>query len=549
MSDETVAKPRPDGVVDPTREAESKREDVKPNNESTLNLGEQRVAGVVFVPSPSGQPRPHRVPDTRRTDILHVSTDDLTRTSHIRDALIAQISEAQQKVLFCSFLFADDEVVRTLCDAAERLHGGVYVLTALGKHLRAEVLEPDADVDANTAKLQDRAKRHEEHLQRLAHAGVWLRSAEDCHAKFCVVDDETAIVTSANATQEAYESNPEDGLVLRESRAAREYGRLFAHVWQHLATLESTPGARLDVHSLGTPRVPPWRVLKGAGHIRPVTTLRRDEASLLGAAIEVIDRASDRLSIATYSFMGMEAHPIGAALARATARNVRVDLLVQPRNHIEAQRASLAWLVGLAPERVRLHGHRRTHTKSIVADGQVVLLWTGNLESKHGWDNGIEVGVIVEDVGVASAVEAWTGDVMKRATHAALHAPSARDLVAAGQLSALAGEWTLRLAPGVSPAQTVNALSRNAVELLELPGGLVLRCAEELLLDVRVNETSRVVEMLRARPVQGLMGSRSKGWLATTVLRIVTQPAPPRAPDRGPQQQPHQGRGKKGRRR
>lgn len=548
MSNEMVAKPRPDGVVDPAREEESKREDVKPSNDPTVNLGEQRVAGVVFVPSSSGQPLPHRVQDTRRTDILHVSTDDLTRTSHIRNALIEQISEAKQKVLFCSFLFADDEVVRALCDAAERLHGGVYVLTALGKHLRAEVLEPDADVDANTAKLQDRAKRHEEHLQRLAHAGVWLRSAEDCHAKYCVVDDETAIVTSANATQEAYESNPEDGLVLRESRTAREYGRLFAHVWQHLATLESTPGARLDVHSLGAPRVPSWRALKGVGHVRPVTTLRRDEASLLGAAIEVIDRASDHLTIATYSFMGMEGHPIGAALARAIARNVRVDLLVQPRNHIEAQRASLAWLVGLAPDCVRLHGHRRTHTKSIVADGQIVLLWTGNLESKHGWDNGIEVGVIVEDAGVASAVAAWTGDVMKRATHAALHTPSARELVEAGQPSALAGEWTLRLSPGASPAQTVNALSRNAVELLEVPGGLVLRCADELLMDVRVDETSRTLEMLRARPVQGLMGSRSKGWLSASVLRIVTPPAPPRDQDRGPRQQ-QQGRGKKGRRR
>ncbi|MBK6575950.1 MAG: phospholipase D family protein [Sandaracinaceae bacterium] len=549
MSDQMATKPRPDGLVDPTRQGESKGEDGKQSNEPTVNLGNQRVAGVMFVPSSSRQPLPHRVQDTRRTDILHVSTDDLTRTSHIRNALIEQISEAKHKVLFCSFLFADDEVVRALCDAAERLLGGVYVLTALGKHLRAEVLELDADVDANTAKLQDRAKRHEDHLQRLAHAGVWLRSAEDCHAKFCVVDDEIAVVTSANATQEAYESNPEDGLVLGEPRAAREYGRLFAHVWQYLSTLESTPGARLDVHSLGAPRVPSWRALEGVGHVRPVTTLRRHETSLLGAAIEVIDRANDHLSIATYSFMGMEGHPIGAALGRAIARNVRVDLLVQPRNHVEAQRVSLAWLVGLAPDRVHLHGHRRTHTKSIVADGEVVLRGTGNLESKHGWDNGIEVGVIVEDAGVASAVAAWTGDVMRRATHAALLAPSARELVEAGQPSALAGAWTLRLSPGVSLAHTVNALSRNAVELLEVPGGLVLRCADELLLDVRIHEPSRTLEMLRARSVQGLMGSRSKGWLAASVLRIVSPPTPPRDQDRGPRQQQHQGRGKRGRRR
>lgn len=549
MSNDKLDKPRPDGVGNPAR-GELNREDVKASDAPTVSLGEQRVAGVVFVPSSSVKPLSYRVQDTGRTDIRHVSTDDLTRTPHIRNLLIEEISEAQQKVLFCSFLFADDEVVHALCDAAERLHGGVYVLTALGKHLRSEVLEPDADIDAYTAKLQDRAKRHEEHLQRLAHAGVWLRSAEDCHAKFCVIDDQTAIVTSANATQEAYESNPEDGLILRESRVAREYGRLFAHVWQHLATLESTPGARLDVHTLGARHVPSWHELKGVGHVRPVTTLRRDEASLLGAAVEVIDRANDRLTIATYSFMGMEGHPIGAAIARAIARDVRVELLVQPRNHIEAQRASLAWLVGLKPEHVHLRGHRRTHTKSIVADDQVVLLWTGNLESQHGWDNGIEVGVLVEDAGVASAVARWTGDVMMRATHTARHTPSARELVEAGQPSALAGEWTLRLASGAPPTQTIDALSRNAVELLEVTGGLVLRCGDELLIEVRVDETSRTLEMFRARSVQGLAGSRSKGWLSASVIRIVTPPTPSRGQDRMPRhQQQHQGRGRKGKRR
>lgn len=527
MSDETAARRAASGAT-------------------TIHLGEQRVAGVVFVSAPSAQPRPHRLHATKRGDILHVSTDDLTRTAHIRRALIAQISEAKQKVLFCSFLFADEEIVRALCEAAERLHGGVYVLTALGKHLRAEVIEPDSDVDANTAKLQERAKRHEDHLQRLAHAGVWLRSAEDCHAKFCVVDDACALVTSANATQEAYESNPEDGLVLREPRAALELGRLFAYVWQHLTTLESTPGARLDVHSLTIPRVPAWRALSGGAHARPVTTLRRDEASLRDAAIEVIDRANEHLAVATYSFMGMEGHPVGVALARALARNVQLDLLVQPRNHVEAQRTSLAWLVGLAPDRVRLHGHRRTHTKSIVADGKMVLLWTGNLESRHGWDNGIEVGVVVVDDGVASAVAGWTADVMGRRSHAAMNAPSARELVEAGQPSALLGEWTMNLPAGAQTAVAVRALSQNPVELLEAQSGPVLRCADELLLDVRVDEGNRSLDVLRTRRVEGLISSRSKGWLSATVLRVMAAPEPP-APQGRLHQPPQQRRGKKGR--
>lgn len=509
----------------------------------TIRLGDQRLQGVVFVAAPSPEPRAYRVHETKRTDIVHVSTDDVTRTPHIRGALLQQIVDAKQKVLFCSFLFADEEIVRALCEAAERLHGGVYVLTALGKHLRAEVLEPDADIDANTLKLQERAARHEDHLQRLARAGVWLRSAEDCHAKFCVVDDGSAVVTSANATQEAYESNPEDGLVLRDAHVARELGRLFAHVWRYLATLESTPGQRLDVHSLASNSAPRWRGLRGAGQIRAVTTLRRDEGSLLDAAIDVIDRAKERLVIATYSFMGMENHPVGAALARALGRNVRIDLLVQPRNHIEAQRRSLAWLCGLAPDRVRLHGHRRTHTKSIVSDGQTVLLWTGNLESRHGWDNGIEVGVVVDDHGVASAVEGWTTDVMGRRTHLALNSPSARELVDAGQPSALRGEWSLHLPGAAMTAVVTQALTRSPVELLDVQGRVALRCGDELVLeDVRVDAETRRIDISRTRRVEGLVGARGTGWLSDTVLRVVAaaeQPAKAVAQPRS--QQPQRG--------
>ncbi|CAG9261406.1 hypothetical protein PUN4_370091 [Paraburkholderia unamae] len=378
-----------------------------------------QMNGVVFTLARAEALAPHRLHDTGRADIVHVSTDDLTRTAHIRRALIARIAEAKRKVLFCSFLFADDEIVRALCEASERLHGGVYVLTSLDKHLRADVLELDADMDANAVKHQERAKRHDEHLRRLAHAGAWVRSAEDCHAKFCVVDDACTIVTSANATQEAYESNPEDGLLMTDPRVAREFGRLFAHVWQHLTALESTPGSHLDVHSRRMAPVPPWRKLSSAGAVRPAATLRRAEHSLQSAAIDVIDRAHDHLAIATYSFMGMEDHPVGKALARALARGVRIALLVQPRNHIDAQRAALAWLVALAPSQVRVYGHRRTHTKSIVADREIALLWTGNLDGRHGWDDGVEVGAVVEDAGVAAAVAGWIGDVMARATHTA----------------------------------------------------------------------------------------------------------------------------------
>lgn len=490
-------------------------------SDATIYLGQQRMEGVLFMPDKS--PRAgsgYQVQDTGRSDIVHRATDDLSKTAHIRAELIAQIQAARHKVMFCSFLFADDEIVQALCEAAERLHGGVYILTALGKHLRAEVLELDDEIDTQTARLQERAKRHEEHLRRLAQAGTWLRSAEDCHAKFCVTDDTCAIITSANSTKEAYEINPEDGLTLHQPLVAREFGRLFAYIWQHLTALESLPGVRLDVHSLPPLNHVPWCPLVGGNDSRPAATLRKSEASLLDCAVEVIDRASSHLTIATYSFMGMEDHPIGAALQRALERGVIINLLVQPRNHIEAQRLCLGWLYRLAPKQVHLHGHRRTHTKSIVADNQCVLLWTGNLDARHGWYDGIEVGVVVEDSCVAAAVSGWTSSVMQRRTHTTLISPSVRQLVDAGFPIALPGEWELRLPAKTRTEPLIHSLQHHPVELMEMSGQQLLRSADGLVLHIKVDDAMRRIEVVYLQQHLSNGNARNKGWLAESRLKL-----------------------------
>lgn len=504
-----------------------------------IQLGDQRLPGVLFTPDTTSSPATYSVQPTQHPYIAHVATDDQSRSAHIRNALLAQIRVASDKVMFCSFLFADDQIVTALCEAAERLHGGVYILTALDKHLRQEVLALDEPIDMQTKKLQERARRHDEHLRRLAQAGAWLRSAEDCHAKFCVVDDACAIVTSANATQEAYESNPEDGLILQHGATAREFGRLFAHIWQQLTTLESLPGASLDVGTLPAPPLTPWRALEHTGPARAVTTLRDHENSLLDAALQMIGRAHHRLTIASYSFMGMQEHPLGTALAQALMRGVTIDLLIQPRNHIEAQRDDLGWLLGLAPGQVRIHGHRRTHTKSIVADEQAVLLWTGNLDARHGWYDGIEVGVVVEDQGVAAAVAHWTRNVMSRRTGQTLATPSVRQLAAAGMAPALPGDWELRLPPRTEAAPVIAALSQHPVELVDAPGEQRLRCTNGLTLLVKIDHQRRRLDVQRIQQAASSAGGRAKGWLTDGTLRVRVLTPPPQA------QQPRHNKGQR----
>ena len=491
--------------------------------ERTLLLGGQRLEGVYFVPAQpmSRVPRFHRRA-TKTKDILHVATDDLTRTPHIRDRIISEIRSAKTKVLFCSFLFADDEVVSCLCKAAEKLRGGVYVLTAMGKDVRPEIHDVDADIGAHDMKLRERALRHEEHLRSLAQAGVWLRGSKDCHAKFCVIDDESVIVTSANATQEAYEANPEDGLVIRRSDVARELGRVFSFIWHDLTTQESKPGERINYHELKSISSHIWKPLAGACDVVAVATIREFEQSLLKGAIDVIDSALKTLSIATYSLIGIQSpHPLGEAIERAVSRGVKIRVLVQPRNHHKGQRDTLQWLLSLGANNVSLYGHKRTHTKSIVADGTTVLLWTGNLEAAHGWHDGIEVGILARGSGVGSVVEGWTTDVMRRATHDCLLRPSVDELCKRLDGWNVTGDWIVNIPNDQSSEKIGDLLERWPVEVVEQNGRKYFRCGPDSLMDIEFIDADKQINLKEIRRVDDRIPLRPIGWLTECRLKIL----------------------------
>lgn len=386
-----------------------------------------RVPGGWFLPR-AWQPPPWLVANDSPSAndwLRHVFTDNVAKQPYVRDTLVRHIREARKKVLFCTFILADQVIVDELCAAAERLQGGVYVLTALGRHM----LKDTGDLDETSkAALRDerRRVRHNEQLRAMARAGVWVRSVDECHAKFCVVDDERAVVTSCNATEEAYLENPENGFAFDEAALARPLGRLFARVWLGMAELEQAPAS--EVHVKDRPllvQLPPWNAPPETRRAGLVATLHAEDRSLLRETLSMIDAARDELVIASYSAVALSNHAVGAALKRALARGVRLLLVLQPRNHHEAQRDTCGWLLsGVDPERVLVRGHSRTHAKAIIADASRALLWTGNLDGMHGYDRGIEVGLAVSAGEAVAAVRSHVLSIARQSTSELVVSPT-----------------------------------------------------------------------------------------------------------------------------
>ena len=500
----------------------------------SIELGEQRVPGQYFfsdsseLPEWLGEAEPESL--LALGDVEYFFTEEQQRLPHIRNTLLAAIGAAKKKVFFCSWIFADDLIVRALCEAAERLHGGVYILTALEKDLRPDRNESD-ELDPDEIKIAQRRERHIDNLHNLARAGAWLRSVPDCHPKFCVIDDEVAIVTSANATSQAYEENPENGVLLRAPSLARELGRLFAHAWLHLANLESPPGANINAMHLRPGTAPAWRELQPTAPFSVVCTLNNIETSLRDRTVALLDAAEREIIIATYHVVGLEDHPVGQAVRRALRRGVRLLLLMRPNNLLADQCASCGWLLeGMPAESWCVRGHSRTHAKAVVVDGKKALLWTGNLDGYRGYEAGLEVGIEAEHAGFVAAVRRHMIALAARSPLSGVLRPRL------AELSGVSGiPWTsdleLLLSQGQAarlPADFVDRLQREVISYWKsAEGRFHLQVGRELTLRASLKSNMLIVEDLVQGPA-ALQGLRPDGFFGRCKLRIAIRREPER---------------------
>ncbi|MEV0392000.1 phospholipase D-like domain-containing protein [Polymorphospora rubra] len=361
-----------------------------PSADDVIDLGALPVSGAYFLARPEVPTRTPflAAPGPATAD----GTDPAYRHcwtyagggSTIRRELVEMLDGARRKVFVASFFLGDAEVRAALCRAAERLRGGVYVISALDdRSLNRAINEVD---DQQPVDKQTEQKRFEE----LTRQGIWVRGYEGCHAKFAVVDDQVALVSSANLTTHALDVTGENGVVVRAAADVGTLARLFARLWQG-ARWEMPPGDDPVVSGrTATSRAVRVDAPK-PGATGPVWTFD-DEHHIQEAIEELIDSAREELLLATFSLDSMTANPrlLLDPLRVAVDRGVRVSMLLRGRNNMSTHRADATALAELG---VRLRPCRLNHAKGVIADRKRGALFSANFDARHGLTNGVEVGM------------------------------------------------------------------------------------------------------------------------------------------------------------
>lgn len=348
----------------------------------------------------------------------------------IRRTAVELIRKARRKVFLASFRIGDQEVLDALFDAVDRLRGGVYVITALDETtLRRGLtsLEDAGEVDADVAAQNKQ-------FDRLTRRGIALRGHEQCHAKFLIVDDELALVSSANLETSALIDQPkrgraatgENGVVLTDPEHVELLGRFFTRLWYSGCTWEALPGAEYALRQ--RPAVPsPVAVTESPRDYGPMWT-DGDEHGILRALHQVIALARHELLIATFSLQGVRSRPemlIGPLRQAMAEHPLEVRLLVRSRNNVAGHRADAAALAALG---VRISADSGTHAKAVIADGRHGALFSANLDAAHGLFNGVEMGVRLDGRPVLGEARRYLLHAMDHADRQFVLAPTQRQL-------------------------------------------------------------------------------------------------------------------------
>jgi hypothetical protein len=351
----------------------------------------------------------------------HLST--FPDRSTIKEEIIELLKTAKRNVFFANFLIQDDEITHNLIQAAERLHGHVYVLTTLKEQDFNSVFESEAKEDGDGGSFLE----HFDHIRQLTSKGISVRARKDCHAKFMTVDDKYALVTSANAATTCYgdtthkngkirHANSENGVLLTLPSEVGRLANFFRGIWRSGYNYYVSPDSKTfevgertkDIISCSC-KEPLQLAEEGQ-----ILWTAPDDLRILSALTGMIDRAERKIRISSWVIKGISNHVLGETLKAAAKGGVEINILVRGISRSD-HRQSCYWLKKTLGDQVTILGDYKNHSKAVVVDKAEAMVMTANLDAQHGLDSGVEIAFSSRETAFVKAVSAFLDKLEKDA--------------------------------------------------------------------------------------------------------------------------------------
>ncbi|MBI9017060.1 MAG: phosphatidylserine/phosphatidylglycerophosphate/cardiolipin synthase family protein [Phycisphaerae bacterium] len=365
-----------------------------------INYGDAQIDGGLFLKRKSVVSSSLEYKDGEGDQFKHLST--FSGRSTIKESIIAALKNAKRYVFFTSFLIQDEQIIESLIDCVKRLKGHVYVLTTLKDRDFDElaVMKGEGDFD------QWNFKEHMEGIKELVRNGISVKARKDCHAKFVVIDDKYAIITSANSVPTCFadipqkngfvrEANPENGVLIEMHLEVLRLSNFFRYIWRSAYNYYMSPDSQvLDICEFSKNIIPiacrEPAIVPGKDQV--IWTAPNDYR-ILESLVKMIDMAEHSVCISSWVIKGIKGHLLAQKLVQATERGVEIEILLRGMyrsDHLE----SCYFLKQSLGKQIKILGDFCNHSKAALVDNKQAMLMSANIDSQHGLNSSVEVGFL-----------------------------------------------------------------------------------------------------------------------------------------------------------
>jgi hypothetical protein len=315
----------------------------------------------------------------------------LPNNQGIKNAIKSLIHKAEKSIKLCSFILSDPEIYSELNAVLNERKIAVFLITQLdNSKLSSSFLTIE---EANENFYQ----KHLDYISKLYSNGAHIRAATKAHAKFLIIDDNEALIMSANITTPSLNDNPESGVFVLHKESLKSLISLFDIIYQYgteYTKFKQASKNKQFVVSREANLKSEW--LKHIANFNLKFTWGNENRSLYLEILSLINNGDikGKIIISTYSVVGLENIPeFIESVKNYIDRGGEVLLFCRGMNYRADHLKNCTKLNKIG---VKIFGDLYNHSKGIISQKKG-FIFTANIDGNHGLTNGFEIGCYLND--------------------------------------------------------------------------------------------------------------------------------------------------------
>jgi|GEM_PF-647211 len=302
------------------------------------------------------------------------------------------ILSADNYIKLCSFIVDNYQVVNCLRERLKKDKLPVFILTAVDERgIKSNLLDEEELTDLSKS-------RHFEFIDELVKLGAHVRASSSAHAKFVVCDGKEGLIMSSNLTEPSLNNNErglppndESGILINEVNEVAVLERLFDSIFGYGTEFrrfiniddktQLISKREIEIRNNDFPEV----------NTNVIWTYESFHNTIYNELCSLIKSAKRTIELSTYSIVELTALPelIDSIKYFQQKNKGKIKVFCRAMNHRGDQLESCKVLAELG---VEVYGDMFNHSKGITIDETHGVIFTANIDGRHGLKNGFEVG-------------------------------------------------------------------------------------------------------------------------------------------------------------